>query len=146
MELLLDERPHAELHNNSEDNDGKTKITNTVIAPLGHKVSETWQFDANNHWRSCTVCNAVLAETQMAHEMNGEKCTTCSYDSTAAVTAPDNEPETTPTDAAPAPTGSQTSEPGNDGIPWWGYGVIILGGITAGIGIAFILIKRKKNS
>ena len=71
---------------------------------------------------------------------------------TAPTTAPQTEPESTnnaPTEAAPAQTQPQTQKSANDKedlFPWWGYGVIILGGITAGIGIAFILIKRKKNA
>ena len=138
------------------DSDGKTKITNTVIAPLGHKVSENWSFDKTNHWRTCTVCNTVLTETQMAHAFTGEKCTTCSYDNTTPVTDPGKEPGTEPesTNSAPAeaiPAGSQPqtqipAAPKEEAFPWWGYAVIILGSISAGIGTAFILIKRKKNS
>ena len=138
------------------DNEGKTKITDTVIAPLGHKVSENWNFDETNHWRICTVCNTVLTETQMGHEITGEKCTTCSYDNTTPVTDPGKEPGTepestnsAPSEAIPAETQPQTQRPAapkEEAFPWWGYAVIILGGITAGIGIAFILIKRKKNS
>jgi hypothetical protein len=115
------------------DSEGKTKVTDTVIAPSGHTISEAWQFDANNHWRTCTACKAVLAETQMAHEMTGEKCTTCGYGSATPVTDPGKEPQN-----------SQDKQ--DDVFPWWGYAVIILGGITAGIGIALILIKRKKKS
>jgi hypothetical protein len=81
----------------------------------------------------------------MGHEITGEKCTTCNYNSTTPVTNPGKEPETEPIDTPPAPTDPQSPEDGNSGIPWWGYVVIILGGMTAGIGIAFILIKRKKS-
>ena len=138
------------------DSDGKTKITDTVIAPLGHTVSENWNFDETNHWRTCTVCNTVLTETQMGHEITGEKCTTCGYDNTTPVTDPGKEPGTepestnsAPSEAIPAGTQPQTqipAAPKEEAFPWWGYAVIILGGITAGIGIALILIKRKKNS
>ena len=62
------------------------------------------------------------------------------------------EPESTnsvPSETSPAETQPQTqipTTPKENTFPWWGYAVIILGGMTAGIGIAFILIKRKKKS
>ena len=71
---------------------------------------------------------------------------------TSPTTAPETESEPTnsaPSKATPAETQPQTqipATPKEDAFPWWGYAVIILGGITAGIGIAFILIKRKKKS
>ncbi|MBR4017335.1 MAG: hypothetical protein IKK11_05940 [Oscillospiraceae bacterium] len=67
-------------------------------------------------------------------------------------TTPQTEPESTnsaPTETTPAEIQPQTQNPATakeDTFPWWGYAVIILGGMTAGIGIAFILIKRKKKS
>ena len=70
------------------DKGAKTKIDNTVIAPLGHNISDDWNYDENNHWRICTVCKEVLAETQLAHETESEKCTTCGYDGTTIKTEP----------------------------------------------------------
>ena len=37
------------------------------------------------------------------------------------------------------------SQYGNQGLPWWGYAVIALGGIGVGIGISFIFVKLKKK-
>lgn len=71
---------------------------------------------------------------------------------TVPTTIPQTEPEPTnsvSSETTPAATQLQTQmpvAPNEDAFPWWGYAVIILGGITAGIGIAFILIKRKKKS
>lgn len=71
---------------------------------------------------------------------------------TTPTTAPNTDPGTTgsaPSDTTPEPTQPQTQMPGapeNDAFPWWGYAVIILGGIAAGIGVAFMLIKQKKKS
>ena len=71
---------------------------------------------------------------------------------TVPTTTPQTEPESTnsaPSETIPAGTQPQTqipAAPKEEAFPWWGYAVIILGGITAGIGIAFILIKRKKNA
>jgi hypothetical protein len=71
---------------------------------------------------------------------------------TDPTTTPQAEPESTnsaPTEATPVEPQPQTQIPAipkEDAFPWWGYAVIILGGVTAGIGIAFILIKRIKKS
>ena len=71
---------------------------------------------------------------------------------TTPTTIPQTEPEPTnsvSSETTPAATQPQTQmpvAPNEDAFPWWGYAVVILGGITAGIGIAFILIKRKKKS
>ena len=87
---------------------------------------------------------------QVVSEGGGEN--SVSFDLTVKVeTEP---PQTTPTNSAPseespAQTQPQTqipTAPKEEAFPWWGYGVIILGGITAGIGIAFIFIKLKKKS
>jgi hypothetical protein len=126
------------------DSEGKTQITDTVIAPLGHKVSEDWEFDANNHWRICSVCKEVLAETQMGHQLNEEKCTTCNYDSTAPEINPGIEPSTDPTQAASAPTDPQSPDQGDDGIPWWVLLLIGLVAVAAGVG-GGVLILTKKN-
>ena len=79
----------------------------------------------------------------------------------AAATTPETTPSTTPdttpgtqTHTTPETTGtapqSQPQQPDTTNaqtkMPWWGYAVIILGGMTAGIGIASILIKLKKKS
>ena len=68
---------------------------------------------------------------------------------TTPTTAPQTETEPTNSTATPTETQPQTQRPTTpkeNTFPWWGYAVIILGGMTAGIGIAFILIKRKKKS
>jgi hypothetical protein len=127
------------------DSDGKTKITDTVIAPLGHKVSENWNFDETNHWRTCTVCNTVLTETQMGHEITGEKCTTCSYDNTAPVTNPGTDPGTEQTDTTPAPTDPQAPDQGSDGIPWWVLLLIGLIAVAVGVGGGMLILNKKKK-
>ena len=62
------------------------------------------------------------------------------------VTEPEN-PNSEPSEATPEGTQPQTpAVPKEEPFPWWGYAVIFLGGITAGIGIASILIRQKKKS
>lgn len=160
------------------DSEGKTTIPDAGIAPLGHKTSDDWKHDDSNHWRICTVCNEVLTETQQAHEMDGGKCTTCSYKSTVNETEPATTPpesntaespaETTDTPKETTDTPKETTdspkettgtpkettevappnggENNDQGFPWWGYVLIAIVVVGAGIGIAFIFAKLKKKS
>lgn len=119
------------------DSEGETQIPDTFVVPLGHKTSDDWRYDENNHWRICSVCNEVLAETQMAHEMENGKCTTCGYDGT--------ESEHTPTGTTPDPTVSQQQDKGNGGMPLWGLLLIGVGAIGVGIGACVLAMKKKKE-
>ena len=88
---------------------------------------------------------------------------------TTPATTPEELPETTPqlpsetapaateeipapevTEPRPADVPSQEQAPAIPDetplFPWWGYVLIILSGITTGIGIAFIIIKLKKKA
>ena len=117
------------------DREAKTTITDTAVAPLGHTLSEAWMYDAGNHWRICTVCNQILIETQLAHDMTGEKCATCGYDGTL--------PDTEPTDTAPDPTQPQTPDQDDSGSPWWVFlliGLVVV--VAAAIGA--LTLKKKK--
>ena len=112
------------------DSEGKTKITDTVIAPLGHTISEDWKFDETNHWRTCTVCNTVLIETQMGHQLSGEKCTSCGYGIEADVTAPTEEPTV------------ETPQKKNDWLPIL---LVALVSFAAAITVTVIILKKKKK-
>ena len=122
------------------DSEGKNKITDTVIAPMGHKISDDWKYDKNNHWRTCTVCNEVLTETQMAHQMENGKCTTCSFDGTI----PDNEPSD-PTETTPDSTVPQQQDKDNGGMPWWAWLLIAASAVAIGIVVGFLVLKQKKK-
>ena len=83
-----------------------------------------------------------MIETDMAHELKDDKCTTCDY----GKKAPDaTEPaETTPT-TAPADT-QPDNEPEDQ--PWWPYLLIGVGCVVLGIGVGVIvakLMKKKKG-
>lgn len=122
------------------DSNAETQIPDTFIAPTGHKVSDDWKCDENNHWRVCSVCNAVLAETQMAHGMEDGKCTTCGYDSTQSENAPTN-----PSETKPDPTVPGQQDKGNCGMPWWGLLLIGLGSVGIGIGACILVLRKKKK-
>lgn len=73
---------------------------------------------------------------------------------TASTTKPETSPATTPeatgestSQTTPESAPGQTQPPVSDEaeFPWWGYLLIVLGGVASGGGIAFILIKAKKH-
>ncbi len=110
-----------------KDEKAITKIEDIVVAPLGHKVSDEWNYDENNHWHICSVCNEVLSETQMAHETQNGKCTTCGYDGSEIKTGTDNRDK---------------ADNGNNLLWLW-----ILVTVVAGAGVGFVLywfILKKK--
>ena len=138
-----------------------------TIPPQGHHISNGWGFDAQTHWRICAVCEARMIETDMAHDLQDGKCTTCEYVSPAPTeTAP---PETAPTETAPPePTPSETASVGSspteasrkpakphktaeaeyeDGLPWWAFLLIGFAATGAGIcgGVLVIGLTKKKK-
>ena len=122
------------------DSKGTKKITETTVAPLGHQLSDDWKQDENFHWRSCTVCGEVLAETKMAHETENGICTTCAYESAL----PEEQP-TVPTETAPVP---QTQDGDVTGFPWWMLPVLlaVFGiGICGGVGVVIIILVLRRR-
>jgi len=72
-------------------------------------------------------------------------------------TPPVSEPTQPPTSKPTDPTQPPASQPSNDkdhtddqngeeDFPWWGYAIIALGGIGAGMGVALIFVKSKKKA
>jgi len=62
-------------------------------------------------------------------------------------TTGESAPQTTP-ESAPAQTQpqGQPSISEEAGFPWWGYLLIVLGGVATGVGIAFIFVRAKKKA
>ena len=71
-----------------------------AVGALGHTPSDVWGVDDDYHWRVCTICNQVLDETKMQHDVTEGKCTTCNY----AIGSGETNPETTPAETTPAET------------------------------------------
>ena len=110
------------------DANGTTKITDTVIAPLGHKISEGWNHDEANHWRVCTVCNEALTETKMIHTSENGKCIDCS--------------RTLAEETKLADTPSENED--SAALPWWAILLIAFGAVDIGL-VAGIVIAKSKN-
>lgn len=120
------------------DPQGKNKLpeNQTVeLAPLGHVASDDWGFDAEYHWRTCTVCKVKMVETDMVHELENGKCTTCEYDPSA------------PQQTTPAPTQPQTQPQKSEktAMPWWALLLIALGAVGVGIGAGVLVLKLTKK-
>lgn len=146
---------------------GKEKLPDTKameVGVLGHMASETFGCDTEYHWRSCTVCGEVLAETKMLHEKESGVCTTYGYQEGVIPTAklsmkPTQTPregEHTPYAAAAAPeatTVSQTTvfQPedtpkAKQQVPVNALAVVLLGVVSFSIAITttVIIMKKKK--
>lgn len=96
------------------------------IDALGH-VQGVWEYNSQQHWWICSVCNAIVEVSVQDHQLQNNGCNVCGYTSilpeeTAPPTeaTPSTEPSqtkktaTTPTDAptSTVPSGQEQGEPG----------------------------------
>lgn len=131
------------------DPDGKNKIPDTMsimVGAVGHATFEDWKYDKDHHWRICTVCNEVLIETKMVHEMENGKCTTCSYgDAAPEETESTAHDADTPEEAPAETTKRHREENARSGLPWWA--LLLLGLLALGIGIGggVLMLTRKEK-
>lgn len=109
-----------------------------TIPPQGHHISNGWGFDKQTHWRICVQCNAKMIETDMAHELQDGKCTSCEYDSAAPK-------ETSPVETTPKPTQPQNTAKDKEGLPWWALLLIGLAAVGTGIGGGVLVMKLTKR-
>ena len=58
-----------------EDEQGTTVITDINIPAKGHSYSSVWSSDADNHWKICTECKAIVVDKE-AHKWNDGEITT----------------------------------------------------------------------
>lgn len=125
------------------DAEGKEELPaamDVTVGALGHRVSESWQFDADFHWSVCQVCGAVLDETRMEHDMQTGTCSTCGYDGQFV-------PETTePTVPAETQPQSQNQDPpANFGWIWILIAIVVaLLAVALAILAAIVLLLKKK--
>ncbi|MGN1110911.1 MAG: chitobiase/beta-hexosaminidase C-terminal domain-containing protein, partial [Oscillospiraceae bacterium] len=69
------------------DENGTTEITaeQTVIAKLGHKWADTYNFDKDGHWHKCTVCGDTTEKENHVSDSaatadSAEICNVCGYE------------------------------------------------------------------
>lgn len=115
-----------------------------VIPPQGHQISNGWGSDEHTHWRICAVCTGKMIETDMEHDFQDGRCTTCAYESTVPqqTTAPT---EPTPTEPAPTMAQPQPQQTDKNGMPWWGLLLIGLVAVAAGVGGGVLILTKKKK-
>ena len=115
------------------DKEGMKRLpegTNVIIPYLVHETSDDWGTDEEFHWRSCQLCQTVLDETKMVHEIKNGKCTSCGYGIKADVTAPTEEPAV------------ETPQKKNDWLPIL---LVALVSFAAAITVTVIILKKKKK-
>ena len=80
------------------DAEGKDAIPadqDLTIPAQGHKLSNAYGYDGQNHWYTCAVCKEAMEDTKAAHEMKDGRCA-CGYDSKPADPGPQQTPQTEP--------------------------------------------------
>ena len=134
------------------DSEGKNKVTDPetlTIAPTGHTLSEYWQKNSENHWRTCTVCKADLDETKTAHDLNSTTCATCGYIKGEPVRQPsESEQGEQPNFQDKEPTGETTAgqnEEENENNDWLPILLVALVCFAAAITATVIILKKKKK-
>ena len=138
------------------DKSGSKPIADVALPPLGHKVSDSWQMDTQFHWRACSVCNAALEETKLAHEPAEAVCATCGYvpgsdlpETTTPTqnTAPTNGTASTDSTAPTQPDASaapgQSSE--DSGSQWLLLVILAVALLAAAFVVTFLILKKKQK-
>lgn len=108
-----------------------------TIPPLGHTTSDDWGFDAEYHWRTCTACGEMLAETRMLHDTQEGKCPTCSYTIGEEIIPAETKPVSADTD-------KQDRLP-SDPNSWIIMVAVAVLGLGIGVGAALLIARKKKS-
>ncbi len=96
-------------------------------------------------YREFTLTVAEPAEPSTAEPTESTQTTTQTTTATPPATTTESATTAAPTrEEVPKTEAAQPSETPEDntGFPWWGYLLLVLGGITAGIGISYIFINQ----
>ena len=97
------------------DENGETEIDDIPVIPAGHKYSDEWKLDDNEHWHECTVCHDK--KDTDAHTFVEGKCTVCQKSDPNYTQPTDTEPTVTeppvtdPSDTEPPVTDSPVTDP-----------------------------------
>lgn len=114
------------------DAEGTKPISQSVVIPyLTHEAADSWDMDAQFHWRCCKLCQSVLDETRMVHEKSADGCATCSYGKTDPAEKPEVAPNEEKQQAAPK--------------PWLPILLVALVSFAVAITATVIILKMKKK-
>ena len=131
------------------DATGEQALEISVIIPqLTHEMAEDWRWDENSHWRCCKLCNTLLDETKMAHEMEDGKCTTCGYGIGSVIPEPEaTAPETTEPEATQSVPATQKPAQNNQQKKshWLPIVLIILACVAVAGTVTVVIWKKKKK-
>lgn len=123
------------------DSEGNITIpfANMAIAPLGHTVSDEWEYDEEYHWRTCAVCEAELGETKMVHEMKDGNCTSCGYDGKTIQKDDESKQPQSKDDSDDTDSKKKTD------FTWVWIVVVGIICLAVGITVPLLVVKLKKN-
>ena len=142
----------------SSDSKGANEITNIdslKIPATGHKESK-WKFDADNHWKECTVksCGEVIEDTKQQHEFDdNKKCTVCSYRfknavASSASSEPSSAESSSGSENAEKPEAENTNaavEKESGGISMTTVILVAVVTAAAAVGATLYVVKKKNN-
>ena len=119
-----------------------------AVGALGHTASDDWSYDAQYHWRTCTVCNAVLEETRLFHEAVNETCTTCGN----VILSGQAKTDACETEATVESNPAETTQKDQDspkqeksGIRWMSAVLIGVSTFGAAVTTTVIVLKKRKK-
>lgn len=136
----------SERFTDAEGNNVIPKDMSVAVGALGHVASDDWNYDAQYHWRTCSVCKAVLEETRLFHEAENEKCTTCGYVINSEQTKTDSSGTEAAVGSSPAENPQEEQIPPKkekSGISW--VSAVLIGVCTFGAAVTTTVIILKKQ-
>ena len=117
----------------------------------GSTIYVTVSFFEDNSFQEAKKCGEAVSDKLKVTAAKSDKkeetvpaTTAPTTPETTAATVPAATADTSPETRPQVQTPDTPDDPA--GIPWWGYLLIALGGITTGIGIAYIFTKQNKTS
>jgi len=126
-----------------------------AVQAQGHAQSDTWSFNAQEHWRICDTCRQPLVETQMEHDLQEGKCDVCGYtDGSADPTGATVETAANGTQEQPTqqPDSDISTQPDNSGktenaedLGWLLPVLIGLVCFAAALTATVLILKRRKH-
>jgi len=118
------------------DAEGKQAIAedkDLTIPAQGHKLSNSYGFDGQNHWYTCAVCQEAMVDTKAAHDTKAGKCV-CGYDSAAASQDTQPDPQQTPQE-----------KPQPKRLSWLTAVLLSAGSMGIAVVITMIILKSKRK-
>lgn len=132
------------------DAEGKNPISDPasmVLVALGHEQLGDWCVDADNHWKGCIRCAAVLNGDKQPHEdADGDgKCDVCLYAPGTAVPEGPAKPQDPGTTGPITQPGQDQDEDPPRKLSWLPIVLVVLVCFAAAVTVTVIILKKKQG-